>query len=195
MMATMVRTRLSVPPPGAYGTTNSIVRLGYVPCARAASGLAVVASRPAPAVAMNWRLCMRSSWKMLDDSRILERALLGRAVPQLRQNVAVVLAEHRCGAVDRARRVGQLDGHAERLDGARPRVHEIHHHVARERVRIDERLRVRVDGAGGHAFLVEPGEPVVAILGHGRLLDLGDECRAVGEALAPAGEARVGGQV
>src|SRR5215213_8016808 len=35
MMPVIMRIRLSVPPPGAYGTTTSMVRLGYFACAAA----------------------------------------------------------------------------------------------------------------------------------------------------------------
>src|SRR5690349_21173753 len=40
MMPVIMRIRLSVPPPGAYGTTTSTVRCGYFACATATADAA-----------------------------------------------------------------------------------------------------------------------------------------------------------
>src|SRR3990172_10200168 len=131
----------------------------------------------------------------LDDAPVPEITLLALTVAQLRQDGGRVLAEERRRAIHGAGRVRELHRHAERLDGPRPGVHEIHDHVPRQRLRVGKRLGVVVDGARGHAFLVQTLEPDGPRLAYGGLLDLRDQRGPVLEALPAAREARVGGEL
>ena len=113
------------------------------------------------------------------------------AVAQLGEDLGRVLTEERCRAVDRARGIGELHGDPERLDGSGAGMNEVHHHVARQRVRVGEGLGVAVDGPRGHAVPVQALEPVGARLARRGLLQRLDQRGAVLHAEAAAGEARV----
>src|SRR5262245_62981713 len=60
----------------------------------------------------------RAMPRSLDDTPLREGALLGVGVAELGQDLSGVLAEQRRGAIHRARRLRELDGNAEGLDGA-----------------------------------------------------------------------------
>src|SRR5207237_1712192 len=154
----------------------------------------------APCVYGTW-WALRPSTSITSDTTNLDHAggaqalARGGVVAELDEDLVVVLAEQRCCAIDGAGRLRQVDGHAERLDGAGARVHEIHDHAARERVGVVERLGVGVDrtarDAGGRELL----QPVRAGFLRGRLLDLGGERVPVLQALGAAGEARIVEQI
>src|SRR5919106_2778090 len=193
MIPTIVRMRLSVPPPGANGTTTSMGLIGYLACARARAGSPATARNAAHSVANALRVSIGSI--LLDGSLVLQRALLGLAVAELGEHGGVVLSQQRGRTIDGAGRVGQLDRYAERLDRARARVLEMDDHVARPRVGVGEGFGIVVDRPRRDAGCVQPGQPVRAGGAGGRLLDLGDERVAVTHAVTDAGEASIGGEV
>jgi hypothetical protein len=70
-------------------------------------------------------------------------------------------------------------------------MHQVDHHLARERVRVRERLGIRVDRSRGDAGRVEARQPVRARRRRRRLLDLRRERLPVLEPRGGGGESRI----
>ncbi len=125
-----------------------------------------------------------------DDAGLLQRPHGLGVLPELAQDLLVVLAEHGGRAVDPGRRLGELRHEARRADRAGLRVLHLQQEASRLEVRIGQHLGVGVEHAAGEVRL-EEGEPVLAVLGNQHGLDDLRQCVHVRHPIGVGGEARV----
>src|SRR5689334_1477649 len=127
----------------------------------------------------------------VDRALALQPVDVGGTVAQGFEDLARVLAEERCRALDLATGLGELDRQSQRLGSPGLRVIEFHHHLARGHLRVGEHVADLVHRAHGNADGLELADPV---RGGPRLEALAEdarELREIAHAVAVGAEARV----
>src|SRR6185295_12112610 len=151
MMPVIMRIRLSVPPPGAYGTTTSTVFCGYFACATATAD---AAASTAPAIS----LCMLISsfgllFLVIDEVRVV------RAHGSEDIEVQADLVPHRLGIVHH---VGRHPNHRARpafedfVSNVQARASLQDQHELLERMAVRTGLHARLDPVQDHHGIVAP---------------------------------------
>jgi len=126
---------------------------------------------------------------------LFERFDLLLVEPVLGQHLAGMLTVDRRACAHFAWGLRKLDRQADRLHGTERGMLDLDDHLARQRLRIAERLQHVVHGSARHALLVQRREPVRPRPGAEALAQHGFELLQMRHAVGPGDEARIGSEL